>query len=689
MAGFLAVSVLAGVLAAGLVLPAAGLAGSTTTGATSYFDSLPEDLSPTTLPQRSVLLDQDGHQLAVFYQENRVVVPLARISPLMQHALVAIEDSRFYQHGAVDLRGVVRAAVHDRAGGSTQGASTLTQQYVKNLLLEKAVVAGDKQAAQAAVARSIGRKLREMKLAVGVERRLTKDQILDGYLNIAFFGGQTYGVEAAAERYFGVPAGKLTLPQAALLAGMVQQPSGFDPTRHPEEATARRDVVLDRMQQLGMITPADAAKARASKVRARAGEPSNGCANAGAYGLFCDAVTRTVVNDNGFAALGRTPEQRQQALQRGGLVIRTTLDRSLQQATLDAVDQAVPPDDPSHLGAASVTVEPGTGKVLALAENREFSTRPGTGRTSVDYLTDQADGGSTGFQTGSSFKPFTLAAWLEAGHSLNDTVDATQRPFAFSDFRSCGSTLHGSQPYTPGNSEGTETGPMSVLDATVNSVNVAYVDMEARLDLCDVADVAGRLGVHLAQPEQECSSQDAPSTALPTCLPSLTLGVKQIAPLTMAAAYAAFADGGVWCRPVLVTGIRRSGKDLAVPQPQCRQAISREVADQVDVALSQVLTRGTAAGVGPLDGYPSAGKTGTTNGPYDSWFVGFTRQRSTAVWVADPGRVRDGRLVRRRLHDVRVDGRYHGTIFGATIAAPIWKDVTAAAMDGLPSQPFG
>jgi membrane peptidoglycan carboxypeptidase len=688
MAAFVAVSSLAGVLASGLVMPAAGATSSALASASDYFDSLPADLGTVPLPQRSVMLDQHGGRIATFYDENRVTVALTSVGPVMQQAIVAIEDSRFFQHGAVDPRGVIRAAVHDQAGGSTQGASTLTQQYVKNLLLERAVVAGDQQAAQAAVERSIGRKLREMKLAIGVEQRLTKPQILSGYLNVAFFGGRTYGVEAAAQRYFAVHASQLSLPQAATLAGMVQQPASYDPIVHPQAATERRNVVLTRMQQLNLIPPAAAARAAATKLKVHSAAPLSGCPNAGNDALFCDAVQQSIINGPGFEALGGTPQARQAALLQGGLTIRTTLDRSLQDASRSAVNRAVPPADPSGLGAASVTVEPGTGNVLALAENRVFSTQPGRGRTSVDYATDQNDGGSSGFQTGSTFKAFTLATWLSTGHSLSESVDATKRPFPFSDFRSCGSRLRASKPYTPGNSEGTETGQMSVLDATANSVNVAYVDMESQLDLCDLTALAERLGVHLAQPEQECSRTEPASTKLPTCLPALTLGVKQLAPLTMAAAYAAFADGGVYCRPVMVSAIQRAGRSVAVPGSSCTQAISRQVAAQVNVALRQVLTRGTAAAVGPLPGHDSAGKTGTTDGPYDSWFVGYTAQRSTAVWVADPGRVRNGVLVRRLLRGIRVAGSYHPTIFGATIAAPIWRNVMSAAMDGLGSQPL-
>jgi membrane peptidoglycan carboxypeptidase len=692
LAAFLATSAVAGALLAAVAVPVAATAGQAVSLGSAVFNTLPSALPTGSVPSTSVMLARDGSPIAYFYDENRVPVALSQMSPVMQDAVVAVEDSRFYQHGALDPRGIVRAAVSDETGGDTQGASTLTQQYVKNLLLEEATASGNREAAQAAVARTAGRKLRELRLAVTVENQLTKPQILERYLNIVYLGNRSYGVQAAAERYFGVPASKLTLPQAALLAGLVQNPSGFDPVRHPVAARQRRDVVLADMQAQGMITAARYRAALATPVTLHGTGTPQGCAANPTTGFFCQYVAQSLIDDPAYAALGATRQQRQHALQTGGLVIRTTLNARTQDAALTAVDGAVPPTDGSGLGAAAVTVEPGTGAVLAMAQNRRFSVASDPGGTSVNYATDSALGGARGFQTGSSFKPFTLATWLAQGHGLDDTVDATKRAFPFSDFTACGKALRGSQPYVPGNSEGTETGQMSVLRATADSVNVAYVDMETQLDLCDIAHTAQSLGVHLAAPEKECSSSGQATTDLPTCLPSLTLGVKDIAPVTMAAAYAGFASGGTYCEPMPVTSVQRAGPDAGPPStvatftPKCRRAISPDVADGVNSALSHVLTDGTAAAVGPLDPWPSAGKTGTTDGPYDSWFVGYTAQRSTAVWVADPGRTTDGGYRRRQLVDITVNGQFYPTVFGASIAAPIWKDVMTAAMRGLPTK---
>jgi membrane peptidoglycan carboxypeptidase len=689
----LATGVAAGVLVAGLALPVTAATGTAAADGGSYFLNLPSQLRTSVLPQTSVMEAADGTPLAYFYDENRAVVPLNQMSPLVQAAVVAVEDSRFFQHGPLDARGLIRAAVNDLTGGSTQGASTLTQQYVKNVQLEAAAASGNVAAEKAAIAPTVGRKIQELRYAVAVEQQLTKQQILQRYLNIVYFGERAYGVQAAAERYFAVPASRLTLPQAALLAGMVQDPVADDPLLHLRAARARRDVVLTDMRAQGLITQAQYTAAVATRVQVPGRALTEGCAAAGANAFFCAYVVQSLIEDPRYSALGATPAQREHALKTEGLVIRMTLDLPAQAGAVKAVNSAIPADDPSGLATTSVTVEPGTGAVVSMAEDRAFSVTPGRGRTSVNYATDAALGGASGFQTGSSFKPFTLATWLADGHALDDTVDATRRAFPFSSFTSCGHPLQGSQPYVPGNSEGTESGPMSVLAATSNSVNVAYVDMESQLDLCDIAHTAESLGVHLAVPAQVCSRPAEPTTRLPTCLPSLTLGVADIAPLTMAAAYAGFASGGTYCVPLPVTTILERATDGGVPpselagfSPSCKQAIDPQVASGVTQALTHVLTDGTAAAVGPLDPWPSAGKTGTTDGPYDTWFVGYTAQRSTAVWVGDPGRTVHGVDERRRLTDITVSGHYYPIVFGASIAAPIWKDAMSTAMQSLPAR---
>jgi membrane peptidoglycan carboxypeptidase len=252
LALFLGVSVLAGVLAAGLVLPVLGSMGLVAKSSADGFDSLPTELKTPPLPERSRLLAADGSLIANFYFENRVSVPLSQVSPLIRQAVVAIEDSRFYEHGGIDLRGTMRAFINNQQGSDVQGGSTLTQQYVKQVLLESAQNIQDRdkriEAQKAATEQSYSRKLRELRYAVSMEEKYTKDQILERYLNIAYFGAGAYGVEAAAHHYFNTDAKKVTLSQAAMLAGIVQQPTAFDPTRNPDRALERRNGVLTRME---------------------------------------------------------------------------------------------------------------------------------------------------------------------------------------------------------------------------------------------------------------------------------------------------------------------------------------------------------------------------------------------------------------------------------------------------------
>ena len=260
--GFVVLSTVGGLLLAGLVIPAVGATGQAAKSGVDFFNDLPSQFTVSPLAQQSRILDADGKLIANPYDENRIIKPLKKIAPVMQKAQIAIEDARFYDHGGLDPRGFTRALVSNLKGGQVQGASTLTQQYVKITLQEQALKRGDEEAAAAAVDKNYARKLQELKYAVNVEENYTKDQILEGYLNLVYYGDQAYGVEAAALNYFGVHASKLKLGQAALLAGIVQQPTKYNPVLNPENAQARRDVVLDRMEALGFATPEQVAKAK-------------------------------------------------------------------------------------------------------------------------------------------------------------------------------------------------------------------------------------------------------------------------------------------------------------------------------------------------------------------------------------------------------------------------------------------
>jgi membrane peptidoglycan carboxypeptidase len=390
-----------------------------------------------------------------------------------------------------------------------------------------------------------------------------------------------------------------------------------------------------------------------------------------------------------FKALGPTQKDRLNALNRGGLKIYTTIDLKVQDAAVAAVTKHVPIGDKSKAASAAVTVEPGTGNVLAMTQNKKYATKANDpSSTTINYSVDTKYNGSSGMQTGSTFKPFTLAAYLKDGNGLRDTVDASVESRPFSDFRTCdNSRARSTLPYSFKNSESNVKGRISVLDATAESVNTAFVALETKIALCDITKTAESIGVHLAAPANPCGGQ--PTTDLPTCLPSLTLGPLSISPLTMATAYASFAANGTYCPAwPLAKIVGPDGKPFQLNKPACnKNALPADVAHGVTYALKQVLTRGTATGVWHGTGN-IAGKTGTTDASKDTWFVGYTKQRATAVWVGDSVETfqhkgRHGKLIQRQsLNGRTIAGHHYGTIFGATIAAPIWADIMRTAIKG-------
>ncbi len=681
LTSLVATSVVAGLIVAGLAMPAVGAAGATARAGVGFFDSLPAELKAEPLAQQSRILAADGSLIATFYSENRIVVPLEQVAPVMQKAQVAIEDSRFYEHGGVDLRGIARAAVNNATTNSVQGASTLTQQYVKLTLQENAVYANDKEAVQAASAQNLPRKIKELKLAVTLEEQQSKNQILQGYLNIAYFGDSAYGVEAASRHYFGINASRLSLPQAALLAGIVQQPIAFNPRQHPKAANARRNVVLARMLQTGVIKKADHDKAVKTPMRLKISPTGNGCDVSG-YGYFCNYVYQSLLQDKTF---GATPAERRKLILRGGLRIATTLDPRMQRMAQAAVNERVPASNKAGVGAAISVVEPGTGKVLAMAQNTMYRNKAGAGYTATNYNVDRALGGGQGFQTGSTFKAFTLAAALKEGRPLSSTILAPPggTPFSRSDFKYCDAGQGYAPPsYRPFNSEGGEQGNLTLLQATADSVNTAFVNLEAQVGVCEVRDMAESLGVHLGAPStvQPYGTDGQASNRLRPYA-SLTLGSETVAPLTMAAAYATFAAGGVYCAPIQITAVQGlDGKARPAPKPSCSQALDADVAAGVTRALEGVITNGTARG--SSIGRPAAGKTGTTNLSTNVWFAGYTPQLSAAVWVGHP--VRNS----KSLNGMYLGGRSYGHVFGATISAPIWEQFMRAASKGMPRQDF-
>ncbi|AKT52806.1 hypothetical protein ADJ73_11740 [Arsenicicoccus sp. oral taxon 190] len=622
-------------------------AGAAANSVADYWESLPTTLPIEPVPQRSTILAADGSQIATFYSENRVEVPLSAVSPVARQAVVAVEDDRFYQHGGVDPRGILRAVVHNAGDGGTQGGSTLTQQYVKNVLLNNADTTEDRARATET---TITRKAQEAKLAAQLDRDLPKDKILEGYLNIAYYGDGAYGIGTAAQHFFSVPASRLTLTQAALLAGLVQNPYGYNPVVHPQQALTRRNVVLARMRDTGVITAAQAAAAQRAPLGLKPSEAANGC-TASRYPFYCQWIRQTLESDPVF---GATPAQRRRFMN-SGLTIRTALQPKAADAAQRAADDALGRDNQFAAGVA--VVQPGTGHVVAFAQNRSFGL--GEGRTNQIYPAVAA------FQPGSTFKPITYAAALEGGFPVDGVQDAPAR------FRP--KTLS----YPPGgyrNSMAADAGRLTAGQALARSSNTWFVMLEEKVGVPKVVQMANRLGMSL------------PAAKIGPDEGSTTLGTHDVSPIQLASVYAAFAAHGRVCKPVGIVAITGSdGKPRPAQDPACHQEIRPGVADAVTAGLAETIDGSDPYRTGKKlsIGRPVAGKTGTMDGNSAVWFAGYTPQLATAVWVGDP---RGGQ--RYPIESVQLYGRRISSVFGSTAAGPIWQATMTALHEGLPMQAF-
>jgi membrane peptidoglycan carboxypeptidase len=673
-----------GVLAAGLAIPLAAGASTATDSTVKLFEEVPDELTPGPMSQASFVYAADGSLLATFYAQNRIVVPLDEVSDSMKHAVIAIEDERFYEHGGIDPRGITRAFANNLAGKSTQGASTLTQQYVKNVLIDQAEQEGDPFGVLEAREDSVERKLREAKLSIALEKKMSKDEILQGYLNVAQFGTSVYGVETAARYYFDKSAKDLTPLEAATIAGITKAPNQFDPTVHPEESQKRRDIVLNKMWSLGYLSTEEYNEGLATPIAdtLHVTPVKVGCQAAGGSAFFCEYVIKEIMASPEF---GETAGDREALLYRGGLEITTTLDPAKQAAAEQQLTTQVPADNTAGLEAALASVEPGTGKILALAQNVPFdpSSDPKPGTTSVSYAADYAHGGSRGFQPGSNFKPFVLAEWLKEGHTLSETVSATKvdRPQT-AWHATCGNRF-GGESWGPANSEGNLTGNMSVLKATYLSVNTAYATMSTKLDLCGVRNTAWDMGFRPTVNNKTRQALRNPTVDDILITPAMVVGTQNTSPLQLAAAYATIASNGTYCEPIAITKVTKpDGSEIKTPSANCNpDALPGNVAATMVYAMKNVLTIGTAHGHELAGGRPAAGKTGTNQLSAQTWFTGFTPQIATTVWVGEAS----GETPHFRIN---FQGQYIKTLYGATVAAPVWQSYMNAATEGMPVKDF-
>ncbi|MET3811792.1 membrane peptidoglycan carboxypeptidase [Arthrobacter sp. UYEF3] len=681
-------SAICGVLAASLAIPGVATAGLAVSGSITFFNNLPSDLAIAPPSQATKVLSADGKPIATFFAENRVEVRLDQMSAYIKDAIVAIEDSRFYKHAGVDPQGILRALTFNLTRGGRQGASTLTQQYVTNVINESLLSADKTDQVILSGQKSIGDKVREMKLAVELEKKYTKDQILEGYLNIVFFNRDAYGIEAAARHFFSITAKDLTLPQAALLAGLVNSPSFYDPATNPENSLKRRNQVLDKMLSEGKISHADHDAAVTVGVELKLAPAKQGCSAADTAPYFCDYVAHLILNN---PAYGVDATDREKKLYRGGLTITTTLDSRLQgsaQAQVDATAGA----NPDKWGASLVSIEPGTGKILAMAQNTVFLPEPGKFDTQLNFNVDSKDAkgndlnGAGGFQPGSTMKPFTFAEWLNEGKSIVAEVDASRRtyPLDFPWRSSCGKVLGaydtaqsalGAADDLQNNDEGYYR-KMPVNYGLYNSINTATFAEATQLDFCGIQKMVDTVGLHSGVDNAPVNMHQLGNL----------LGAIGVAPLHLANAFATFAADGKYCAPIAVVAVTDpAGRHLPAQAPDCRSAVTPEVARGVNSVLQDVLKRGSGIYIQPKvqDHVPAAAKTGTSNTNGATWVVGYTSGLATASFFGDTlaGQKRPGQ-------NVTINGKFYKAIDGYMLAGPQWANYMLEVTGLYPAAPF-
>lgn len=755
IAGLVGLSAAAGVLIAATVTPAVALSSTAAERAITMFDNLPSvlEIDKLMLPSNFYYKNHDTGEwtlLTKFLEQDRTPVEFDQISQVMYDALLSSEDPRYFQHGGVDLIGTTRAILSNaQGGGETQGGSTISQQYVKNVLIQKCeqnaeaeyetdeageVVRDESGAPVAKVTRDevlrkcwtdattaegtegYARKLQEMRYAIALEQKYSKNDILLGYLNIANFGGITYGIEAAAQRYFSTSAANLTLAQAATLAGMVQNPNNYridkpegsifsadgtafnkapdgvideganigsldkllaDGEITPEQHLAAADgytstkvrqlYVLGRMLEDGKITREQYLEAVVWPITPVPSEPKTGCQAAGGSAYFCQYVKYVMLNDPAF---GDTAEERQDTLQRGGLNVYTTLDLRVQIPAEAAMTEYAPSSkadmpigttvpSPGRFGSTTVSVDATNGNILAIAQNTKFSEdaayADNPDYSAQVYAGDLQFGNSIGFPAGSTFKLFTLIDWLEKGHSVNQTLNGTLR--VFKKLTVCGETWTNPSAKPTGNFGGNRGYVGTPMRFTAESLNTGFFAMAEKLDLCDIANVATKMGVTHG------------STGEPIKMDNLNsvIGTANVSPLAMAGAYATVANNGMYCQPQAIARVTDSdGNELPKPQRTCTQVIEPKVAATAAYALQGVMRGGTGGAGNPNDGTPLIGKTGTHE-EIQTWLVESSTKVATATWA---GNVDGGGDVFKSFHNRRQL---------STIRFPIAKAVQGAA----------
>ncbi|MCW2823428.1 MAG: glycosyl transferase [Aeromicrobium sp.] len=648
---------LAGLLVALVLIPTTALVAVTVSNATDDVLNLPLELEDQPSAQTTRLLASNGELIAYFYNENRQDVPLDKIAPIMQDALLSIEDARFYEHGALDVKGTLRALVNNASDGQTQGGSSITQQLVKLTLVSQATT---REQVQAATKKSKARKIRELKLAVEYESKHTKKEILERYLNLAYFGDGAYGISAAAYHYFSKSPNELNARQAATLAGLVKNPVEFDPNVYPEKALQRRNTVLAVMARLGKITEAQSQKFQDQGLGLKVTEFPNGCVSSKAE-FSCDYVRRYLLLQD---ALGSSVKERQVRLERGGLTIKSNIDLGMQSATDKAVSSTVRATDNGAI-AALASVEPGTGKVRALSQSRPMGRSKKKGQSFINFVVPRKYGDSGGFPAGSTFKAFTVAAALKNGVDVGQTYNAPKNmTMPAGTYKACNG--YGTAEWKVSNS--TTSGTKNMYSGTRESVNTYFSQLEKRAGLCNVVKAAESMGITVPDNDQ---------------VGPFTLGVTSVSPLDMAAAYATFASGGQYCKPRPVNEILDANNNsIKKYKPVCTRALTKDQAAQINDILRGVQEPG---GFGYSNGtglkIPSAAKTGTAQDNQSVWYNGYTPELATASMIA--GVKKNGSP--RSLAGVKIKGAFldFNAVGGSSLAGPMWAKAMQKIQDQL------
>jgi len=673
-------TLLAGVLVAGLLLPVSFGIGLAANEVTTAIEGAQADPLEGEIPLRTTFTDASGATIATFYDQNRVYVPLSSISDYLQVAVISMEDRRFYQHQGVDWRGTVRALLRNAQSttNSPQGGSTLTQQYVKNYLY---LVEAQTEAEKAdAIATTPIRKLREAKMALSLEQTLSKAEILERYLNLVAFGPSQYGAEAASQWFFGVSADRLTLAQAALLAGMVNNPPKYNPLdeNHVQDARNRRDLVLDVMVAAGRLSKATAEDTKKQDLGLNPNRTRNGCIpadNSATNGFFCQYALDYLAQA-GFDA---------KTVARSGWTVKTTLDPAVMAAAKAAATSNADPTVPGVeriANAVAVVGKDEPRKVLALAANRPYGLDITKGETVQRLPTTFAPLGA-----GSTFKIFTAAAAMEMGLGTNATIDV---PAQYT------SPL---VPTATFKNAGAYPATMTLAQALATSPNTGFVALEDQVGLQKVAEMAVRLGMRgyaldAGQVDPAFASAGTDYTAQVTAqkMASFTLGVSPVSPLELANVGATLNSDGRWCPPTPIDTITdRDGKLITWDKTPCDQAVPAELARTLAVAMEGDLTgSGTSAASASAAGWTwtAAGKTGTTQEYKSSAYLGFTPEMSASVvlWDSEP---RPQSICRDPIRTCSSDEALAGNgVSGGSVPAATWFATMKPLKNGQPDTFF-